>query len=81
MTNRTKRVDVGNEYIEWLKWQGRWKYVGEEQKTEVLGAQNELKSRKPFASLLSIERLGVFESGIEVCRFILSTLVKESEGF
>ena len=47
----------------------------------MLGAQNELKSTERFASLLPTDRVGVFESGIKGCRFILSTLVRESGTF
>ena len=50
----------------------------DKRKSEVLGAQSELKSRKQFASLLLTKRLWVFESGTKDCRFTLSTLVRDS---
>ena len=50
----------------------------DERKSEVLGAQSELKSGERFATLLSTDRVRVFESGIKDCRFTLSTLVRES---
>ena len=53
----------------------------DERKSEVLGAQSELKSRERFATLLSTDRVRVFESGTRDCRFTLSTLVRESGTF
>ena len=43
----------------------------DEQKSEVLDAQYELNFRKPFASLLSTDRLRVFKSGTKDFRFTL----------
>ena len=43
----------------------------DERKSEVLGAQSELKSRERFATLLSTDRVRVFESGTKDCRFTL----------
>ena len=59
----------------------RLKYARRRRKSEVLGAQTELKSRDRFASLLSTDRVRVFESGTKNCRFTLSTLVRESGTF
>ena len=53
----------------------------DERKSEVLGAQSELKSRGRFATLLSTDKVRVFESGTKDCRFALSTLVRESGTF
>ena len=53
----------------------------DERKSEVLGAQSELKSRERFATLLSTDRVRVFESGTKDCRFTLSTLFRESGTF
>ena len=53
----------------------------DERKSEVLGAQSELKSRERFATLLSTDRVRVFESGTKGCRFTLSNLVRESGTF
>ena len=44
-------------------------------------AQNELKSTERFASLLSTNRVRVFESRTKGCRFTLSTLDRESGTF
>ena len=52
-----------------------------ERKYEVLNSQRELKPRKRFASLLSTDRVRVFESGTKDCRFTLSTFVRESGTF
>ena len=53
----------------------------DERKSEVLGEQSELKSRERFASLLSIDRVRVFESGTKEGRVTLSTVVGESGTF
>ena len=53
----------------------------DERKSEVRDAQRELKSREWFASLLSMDRVRVFESGTKDCRFTLSNLVRESGTF
>ena len=50
-------------------------------KSEVLGAQSELKSGERFATLLSTDRVRVFESGTKYCRFTLSAIVRESATF
>ena len=53
----------------------------DERKSEVLGAQSELKSRERFGTLMSIDRVRVFEPGTKDCRFTLSILVRESGTF
>ena len=73
--------DIGNEYNEWVKWLSGRNTLEDERKSEVLGAQSELKSGEQYASLLSTVRVRVFESGTEDSRFTLSNLVRESGTF
>ena len=51
----------------------------DERKSEVLGSQSELKSRKRFAFLLSTDRVRVFESGTKVADLLYQPLL-ESQG-
>ena len=65
---------------DWNDWLDK-NTTEDEGKSEVLGAQSELKFKELFASLLSTDRVRVFESGTKDCKFTLSTLVRASGTF
>ena len=50
----------------------------DERKSEIIGTQSEMKSRKRFVSLLLTDRVRLFESGTENCTVTDQSLLEKS---